>query len=334
MTEDSTAAIHCRAPLRVSFGGGGTDVPPYPSLFGGAVLSCTIDLYAYATVRATSGRSSVQSPDLVAAAALSGRRRLGHSVVSTFEHNARVVLGCDAPPGSGLGASSSLGVALCAAMAELSHRPLSPYELATQALRVEREELCIPGGMQDHYAAAFGGWNFIEFGAEDVRVNPVRLRPDVRAELQGSLLLLPTPSVSRRSSGILRRQVAAYERKDEDVLDALATIKAHAAAARDAVVSGDLGALAAVLDDGWRTKRRLASGIATDEIDELYRQARALGVTGGKLLGAGGGGFLLLMVPFDRRGHVVRELRARGHEPVNFAFVDEGAHAWRALASE
>jgi D-glycero-alpha-D-manno-heptose-7-phosphate kinase len=326
--------IHGRAPLRVSFAGGGTDVPPYPALFGGAVLSCTIDLYAYATVRPTEGRSSVSSPDLVAAAALSGRRRLGHSVVSTFEHNARVVLGCDAPPGSGLGASSSLVVALCAAMADLSNHPISPYELAQRSMHVEREQLCIPGGLQDHYAAAFGGWNYIEFGDGDVRVNPLRLRPDVRAELQGSMLLLPTPSVSRRSSGILRRQVAAYERKDDDVLAALAAIKEHAVQARAAVLSGDLGGLAAVLDDGWRTKRRLASGIATEEIDELYALACRLGATGGKLLGAGGGGFLLLMVPFERRGHVVRELRARDLEPVNFSFVDEGAHTWHALTGE
>ena len=324
-------AVHGRAPLRVSFAGGGTDVPPYPELFGGAVLSCTIDLYAYATVRSTDGRSSVQSPDLVAAAALSGRRRLGHSVVSTFERNARVVLGCDAPPGSGLGASSSLVVALCAAMAELSSTPIGPYDLAKQAIHVEREQLRIPGGMQDHYAAAFGGWNFIEFGADDVHVNPLRLRSDVRAELQASLLLLPTPSVSRRSSGILRRQVAAYERKDDDVLAALATIKEQATRARAAVLHGDLAGLAAVLHEGWQTKRRLASGIATDDIDQLYEMARGLGVTGGKLLGAGGGGFLLLMVPFDRRGHVVRELRARNLEPVNVTFVDEGAHTWRAL---
>jgi D-glycero-alpha-D-manno-heptose-7-phosphate kinase len=252
-------------------------------------------------------------------------------VVSTFERNASVVLSCDAPPGSGLGASSSLVVALCAAMAELSHRSVSPYDLATQALHVEREQLCIPGGMQDHYAAAFGGWNFIEFGAEDVRVNPLRLRPAVRAELQASLLLLPTPSVSRRSSGILRRQVAAYVRKDDAVLAALAAIKEQASQARAAVLSGDLAALAAVLDDGWRTKRRLAAGIATDEIDEVYELARKLGVTGGKLLGAGGGGFLLLMVPFERRGHVVRELRAQGLDPMNFSFVDEGAQTWHAL---
>lgn len=325
--------IHSRAPLRISFAGGGTDVSPYPKLHGGAVLSATIDLYAYATVRPSRGETAVTSPDLDTAAALSGRRQLALSVLSRFAGGADVVLHCDAPPGSGLGSSSSLIVALCSAMAELDGTGLAPYELAERAVQIERNDLGIPGGTQDQYAAAFGGFNFIEFEPDGVLVNPLRLHAEVLAELQGSLLLVPTPVVQRRSEGILRRQIDAYERQDAEVLEALAAIKQQAVAAKASLLRGDLPALAAILDDGWRTKRRLASGIATDPIDELYRETLRLGASGGKLLGAGGGGFLLLLVPFERRGELVHELRRRGlPEALNVSFCEQGAQAWRARA--
>jgi D-glycero-alpha-D-manno-heptose-7-phosphate kinase len=251
-------------------------------------------------------------------------------VLARFTGNADVVLHCDAPPGSGLGSSSSLVVALCAAMAELRSSPLTPYELAERAIQVERSDLGLPGGTQDQYAAAFGGFNFIEFEADGVLVNPLRLRPEILAELQGSLVLLPTPSVQRRSEGILRRQIDAYERQDDDVIDALGVLKDQARAAKACLLRGDLRGLAEVLHEGWHTKRRLASGIATPEIDELYEDALALGATGGKLLGAGGGGFLLLLVPFGLRGEVVQELRRRGMAPSGVSFTDHGSAAWRA----
>src|SRR5439155_5169339 len=120
-----------------------------------------------------------------------------------------VTLHCDAPPGSGLGSSSSLIVCMCAALCQAAGQAPTTYELAERAVRIERVDLGIPGGLQDHYAAAFGGFNFIEFGAEGVLVNPMRLQPDVLAELHGSLLLVPTAAVARRSAGILGRQVAA-----------------------------------------------------------------------------------------------------------------------------
>jgi D-glycero-alpha-D-manno-heptose-7-phosphate kinase len=322
--------IYARAPLRISFAGGGTDVEPYPKLYGGAVLSATIDLYAYACVHPCERHGVITSPDLETTAALSGRDQLARSVLSKFAGNADVVMHCDAPPGSGLGSSSSLVVALCAAMAEVRATPLSPYELAERAIQIERGDLGLPGGTQDQYAAAFGGFNFIEFEPDGVLVNPLRLRNEVLAELQASLVLLPTASVQRRSEGILQRQIEAYERQDEDVLDALAVLKDHARAAKACVLRGDLGGLAEVLRDGWRTKRRLASGIATDEIDELYEDALEMGAAGGKLLGAGGGGFLLLVVPFARRGEVVQSLRRRGLSPAGVSFTDHGAVAWRA----
>lgn len=326
--------IHARAPLRVSFAGGGTDVPPYPELAGGAVLSTTIDLFAYAAVDPRrDGEIRLSSPDLDTAVALSGRERLAHSVLHNSQHSggADVVLHCDAPPGSGLGSSSSLIVAMCAALCEAAGEgPPTPYELAERAWRIEREDLAIPGGMQDQYAAAFGGFNFIEFGAEGVLVSPLRVRPDVLAELHACLLLVPTPTVARRSTGILERQVAAYHRKEAEVMAALDELKSQAESMKVALLRGDLGAMARLLHEGWSVKQRLAEGVATPEIDRLYDEARGLGATGGKLLGAGGGGFLLLMTPFEERGALARGLRQRGVEPVNFSFTEHGVQVWRA----
>jgi D-glycero-alpha-D-manno-heptose-7-phosphate kinase len=206
---------------------------------------------------------------------------------------------------------------------------LTPYDLAERAWRIERIDLGIPGGMQDQYAAAFGGWNFIEFGPDGVLVNPLRLRADVLAELHGSMLLVPTPAIARRSTGILGRQVAAYERRDEVVLAALARLKQLAIDMKACLLRGDLQGIGDLLHEGWIAKQQLAEGIATPEIDELYALARRLGATGGKLLGAGGGGFLLLMTPFEARGGVSRALRQQGIQPVNFSFTDNGVQVWR-----
>ena len=326
--------IHARAPLRISLAGGGTDVPPYPALVGGAVLSATIDLFGYASVDPLDSDSlELHSPDLDTAASLSGRQRLADSVLrDASSRGARVVLHCDAPPGSGLGSSSSLIVAMCAALCTAAGEAPTAYELAERAYRIERVDLGIPGGMQDQYAAAFGGFNFIEFGADGVLVNPLRVAPDVLAELHGSLLLVPAPVVARRSTGILERQIAAYERKDEGVMEALGRLRELAVSLKATLLRGDLSSMAELLHEGWIEKQRLAEGIGTPEIEELYREARRLGATGGKLLGAGGGGYVLLMAPFEARGDLARRLREKGVEPVNFSFTNRGVHAWHARA--
>jgi D-glycero-alpha-D-manno-heptose-7-phosphate kinase len=331
--------IHARAPLRISFAGGGTDVPPYPEQSGGAVLSATIDWAAYASVRrADDGSVRLRSPDLSTAAAISGRQELAQVVLddllgSRLDHGADVTLSCDAPPGSGLGSSSSLIVAMAAALADLDGAPLGPYELAARAVRLEREDLGVPGGLQDQYAATFGGFNFIEFTADGALVHPLRLRSDVLAELHGSLVLMPAPVTSRRSSGILTRQIDAIAAREVDTIGRLDRLKELAIALRTTLLTGDLPGFADVLHEGWQAKRRLASGITTDGIDELYAHARDLGARGGKLLGAGGGGYLLVMVPFERRGGFVRDLRDHGIEPVHFAFTESGVRTWRRVRS-
>jgi D-glycero-alpha-D-manno-heptose-7-phosphate kinase len=325
--------VRVRAPLRVSFAGGGTDVPPYPASHGGAVLSVTIDRSASARLRPRrDGDYHVESHDLLAQAAFAphelvfdGHLDLVKAVLRDLTaarpgRGLDLVLATDAPPGSGLGSSSALVVAMLAAVAAASGRRLHPAELARRAYQVERVDLKIEGGMQDQYAAAFGGLNFIEFAADDrVEVRPLRVAPATLEALESSLLLAWSGS-SRTDGGILRRQVDGVLGGSARSLASLGAIKALAVAMRDAVLHGDLAAFAEGLHEGWEQKRRLASGIATPRLDELYAAGRRAGAAGGKVLGAGGGGFLLFACPPGRRDRVARGLEAAGApcSPVRF----------------
>jgi D-glycero-alpha-D-manno-heptose-7-phosphate kinase len=219
---------------------------------------------------------------------------------------------------------------MLAAVGELRPPRLMPYELARRAYEVERKDLRQAGGMQDQYAAAFGGFNFIEFFDEDrVIVNPLRIPFDVMDELHASLLLCYT-GMTRKSGGILRRQVAGYESGRKDSVDALHAMKATTIELREALLRGDLPRFAEGLNEAWIQKRRLAEGITNDRIDELYELALKAGAVGGKLLGAGGGGYLLLFCPFTERASVAEEMEAAGARIVRFDFVQDGVRTWRA----
>jgi D-glycero-alpha-D-manno-heptose-7-phosphate kinase len=328
--------VRARAPLRISFAGGGTDVPPYPATHGGAVLSVTIERWAVADARVRGDHAyHVESLDLMARTAFqpdelvfNGHLDLVKAVLRDLApgHGLDLTLGTDAPPGSGLGSSSALVVAMLAAVGATSGRRWSPAELAWRAYQVERVDLKIEGGMQDQYAAAFGGLNFIEFHGDDqVDVQPLRVRPETIEALERSLLLAWSGS-GRTDSGILRRQVDGVLGGSARSLSSLATIKALAVAMRDALLAGDLAAFAAGLHEGWEQKRRLASGIATPRLDELYQLARAAGAAGGKVPGAGGGGYLLFCAPPAALPRVAAALEAAGAPCTPVRFTTRGAH--------
>jgi D-glycero-alpha-D-manno-heptose-7-phosphate kinase len=313
------------APLRISFAGGGTDVPPYPATHGGAVLSVTIDRCATADLRPRAdGDYHVESLDLMARAAFApheltfnGHLDLVKAVLRELAarrpgRGLDLILATDAPPGSGLGSSSALVVAMLAAVGAATGRHWSSSALARMAYQVERVDLKIEGGMQDQYAAAFGGLNFIEFHGEDrVEVHPLRVDGEVMDELERSLLLAWSGQ-SRTDGGILRRQVDGVLLGSPRSLATLGALKALAETMRDALLGGDLATFAEGLHEGWEQKRRLASGIATPRLDELYAVGRAAGATGGKVLGAGGGGYLLFSSPPRRRDRVAAALEAAG----------------------
>jgi D-glycero-alpha-D-manno-heptose-7-phosphate kinase len=315
-------SLRASASLRISFAGGGTDVPPYPASHGGAVLSATIARCASAHVRTRADRDyHVESLDLMARAAFApdelvfdGHLDLVKAVLRDLapERGLDLTLATDAPPGSGLGSSSALVVAMLAAVGAVSGRIWSPAELARRAYQVERVDLKIEGGMQDQYAAAFGGLNLIEFhGDDDVDVRPLPVPPGMIEELERSLLLAWSGQ-SRTDAGILRRQVDGVLGGSARSLESLAAIKALAVAMAAALQRRDLAAFADGLHEGWEQKRRLASGVTTPRLDELYAAGRQAGAAGGKVLGAGGGGFLLFAAPPERRARVAAALEAAG----------------------
>jgi D-glycero-alpha-D-manno-heptose-7-phosphate kinase len=314
--------VEACAPLRISFAGGGTDVPPYPTTHGGAVLSATISRSARARVRARPDHEyHVESLDLMARAAFAphelvfnGHLDLVKAVLRDLapERGLDLTLATDAPPGSGLGSSSALVVAMLAAVGVAGGGRWSPAELAQRAYQVERIDLKIEGGMQDQYAAAFGGLNFMEFhGEEDVTVRPLQVHAETVQELERSLLLAWSGR-SRTDDGILRRQVDGVLGGSARSLESLEAMKALATSMRDALLRGDLADFADGLHEGWRQKRRLASGIATPRLDELYAVGRRAGAAGGKVLGAGGGGYLLFATPPGARARVADALEAAG----------------------
>jgi D-glycero-alpha-D-manno-heptose-7-phosphate kinase len=337
---EPAGTIRAKVPLRISFAGGGTDVMPYPEEHGGAVLSSTIDLYAFASLRPrTDPEYQVVSEDggAVRYASPEDLAFDGHLdlVKACLRHMAPdkgldLHLFCDAPPGSGLGSSSGLVVAMLASVAVHNHTPLTPYELARRAYEVERKDLRLAGGLQDQYACTFGGFNFIEFLGEDrVVVNPLRVPADVQNELHGSLLLCHT-GMTRKSGGILKRQVEGVMAGRRESLEALGRIKALTLDLKEALLTGDLQSFAEILDESWQAKRVLADGITNERIEELYEAGKRTGAVAGKILGAGGGGYLLLFCPFDRRPAVARAMEEAGARVVSFHFEERGVQTWRA----
>ena len=334
--------IRCKAPLRISFGGGGTDVDPYRSERGGCVLSATIDKHAYVTCQPRNDHTiEVHSLDydivakyhtkedfvldgeldLAKAAIARLRGRRGHKGFDLFMHS-------DAPPGSGLGSSSSMVVALTTLFKEYFNRPLTPYESAELAFAIERQDLGLKGGMQDQYAATFGGFNFIEFFADKVVVNPLRLDPAITNELRYNLLLCYTGS-TRTSAGIIDAQVKNYEQRHAPSVDAMDELKSLCVEMKNALLQGKLTLFGELLSASWLQKKHMADRITNPRIDALYDEAIAAGALGGKLLGAGGGGYLLVYAPFTRKHLVAKRLEAAGGQLVDFNFEYQGAVTWR-----
>lgn len=330
-----------RAPLRVSFAGGGTDVAPYADERGGAVLSATINRYAYATLAVRGSSFSVRSLDYDASIRYAlddpfvydGQLDLAKAVIDHFrrerglQQGFELVLHNDAPPGSGLGSSSAITVAMVRAIADMMRLPLGSYEIADLAHRIERVDVGIQGGKQDHYAAAFGGFNYMEFRDGLTVVTPLRLPEATVCELEYSVVFAYVGG-SHFSSHILQRQVDNYRAAKVDAVDAMDRLKALAEATKQALLLGDLQGVGRLLDESWQNKKLLATGITNAKIDDLYACARSAGALGGKISGAGGGGFMFFLCDSDRRFAVQEVLREQGAQVVNHTFTQRGVHSW------
>ncbi|SRR6266496_2407887 len=326
-----------RSPVRISFGGGGTDLPAYYQQYGGAVLSTTINKYFYTVLGTRSDRSiQIISSDLRICEAWSDFAALrmqdgGLEIpVAVLKDLGREVcvdlfLASEIPPGTGLGSSASVCVNVLKTLTSYLHVPLSKQDLAERAFHIARNVLHRHVGKQDEYAAALGGLNFIEFLPDGGScVQPIDPGSAVLNELQNSLMLFFT-GAAHHSWNILAEQEKSTEQGSRKPVEALHAIKELAFRMRDALRAGDLQGFAAMLDEGWRAKKRVSSRISNSRIDALYDLATRNGALGGKITGAGGGGFLLLFCEPERQDRVRQALAAEGLNEMTFNFDFQGA---------
>ena len=324
-----------RAPVRISLAGGGTDLEAYYARYGGMVVSAAIDKYFYVFASPSTGNSvHISSSDYRSFYRWSreeepvwdGDLRLPRAILHEFgvRDGLSVFLASEIPPGTGLGTSSTVAVALIKALATLSGQRLEAGDVAELAARIEIEKLGSPIGKQDHYAASFGGLNVIFFENDGVRLEPLGLDMEIRASLEERLLLFFTGS-SRSANDILREQRDATARGSADVLDALHEIKNAAVECRAALERGDLPRVGEILHEAWQCKKRLAGSITSPHIEDVYERARKAGAAGGKITGAGGGGFLLLYCEPPLQPALCAEMEAQGLYRMDFHFDSGGA---------
>lgn len=344
--DTSRPVLRARAPLRISFAGGGTDVAPFPQREGGAVLSATISSFAYATLRPRrDGQITVQSLDFgmsigfgvdepvefdgeldLPKAAITRIKDMGGAMpTGGFD----LFLHTQAPPGSGLGSSSAVMVAVIDLVAQHCGVDLTPYEIAELAFRLEREDLAIPGGSQDQYAAAFGGFNYIEFRPDQVVVNPLRVRDATVHELEHNMLLAFT-GATRVSDHIIEDQRSRYETGNVDALEGLRAQKDLAERMKIALVRGEVDHFGRLLGQAWTQKRRMSARISTPLIDDAVTAALDCGALGGKVTGAGGGGHLIFVCEFERKHVVADTLLEMGLTLSEITFSKEGVTTWKA----
>ncbi len=324
-----------RSPMRISFAGGGTDLPAYYERHGGCVVSTTISKYAY-VIATLNGHDSVEVSSSDYRAFFShrpgqqlsweGDMALPKAMLHQFgiESGVHLFVASEAPPGTGLGSSSAVAVGLAKTMATLTGRTLSRTELAEVGSYVEIEKLASPIGKQDQYAAACGGFNCFRFANGAVEVEELRLRPDVVQTLERNLMLFFT-GVSRNSGSILSQQGRASAKDSSQTVSALHSLKAAAEGMRQRLLDGDLTGFGRTLHESWQQKKLLAGGITNPRIDEAYEVALRAGATGGKILGAGGGGFLMLYCEPQLQGSVREALESIGLRQMSFHFDQAGA---------
>ena len=338
--------VRSRAPLRLGLAGGGTDVSPYCDVYGGHVMNVTIDKHAYAILSAPDGNfcefaaldvgvnESVPCGQVVASGGplqlLKGvYTRISREFLGGAQRPLKVQTFSDAPPGSGLGSSSTMVVALVQAFAEYLALPLGEYEVAHLAYDIERNDLKLAGGRQDQYAATFGGFNFMEFyEGNRVIVNPLRVKDWVWSELEASLVLYFT-GVSRASADIIDQQSRNVTEGKQSSIEAMHSLKQEAVQMKECVLKGDLKRLAQTLQAGWEAKKNMASSISNPMIEEIERLAFANGAHAAKVSGAGGGGFMMFICSPEKRVGLMRALASQGGRLLDFHFTQQGATSWR-----
>lgn len=338
--------IRARAPLRLGLAGGGTDVSPFCDTHGGYVLNASIDLYAYATLQlldeavvvfeAADNSHRYEGPaviDPVCNGPLMLHRGVYNRVVRQFcngrPFGVRLITHSDAPPGSGLGSSSTLVVAMLQTFLEVLNLPLGEYELAHLAYEIERIDLGLAGGKQDQYAACFGGVNFMEFGGDGyVLVNPLRIKPWIISELESSLLLYYT-GLSRASAEIIDEQIRNVQEGNLPAIEAMVRVKEEALLMKEGLLKGNFETFIESMQRAWASKKLTAGSVSNGSIDRLYDTAIAAGAKAGKISGAGGGGFMMFFVEPSAKPKIVRALSDIPGQVFGCHFTKTGSQVWR-----
>lgn len=332
-----------KAPLRIGLAGGGTDVSPYSDEFGGAILNATLSLNAYASIEPMQeggiviealDRKEKQRFEWANELPINGTLDLLKGVYNRIQKdygitqkNFKLSTYVDAPAGSGLGTSSTLVVAILGAFVEMLNLPLGDYDIAHYAYEIERNDLQLAGGKQDQYAATFGGINFMEFFGDRVIVNPLRIRQEYINELENNLLLYFT-STSRESATIIKEQQKNVTQKKESSIEAMHQLKEQAKMMKEALLRGKLNEIGHILDFGFVQKRKMAHNISNEAIENIYDAAKKSGATGGKISGAGGGGFMIFYCPGNSRYQVMETLNNFGGTIKPYQFTQYGLTSW------
>ena len=338
--------VRSRAPLRLGIAGGGTDVSPYSDVFGGCVLNASIDMYAHAFIDTDTVGEGVlfEAKDLQQTDFLSevdSRPELNSlrlhkatykRVMNDFNSGKLIPLKittyCDAPPGSGLGSSSTMVVAMLEAYRQLLRLPLGEYDLAKLAFEIERRDCELSGGKQDQYAATFGGFNFMEFYADDrVIVNPLRMRRYIISELEASLILFFT-GASRDSAKIIRDQVQTLKGSDDAALEAMHKVKDSSYRIKELLLKADIEGVIEVFRESWEHKKATSVSISNAMIAEIEDSIMGAGAKAMKVSGAGGGGFMMIFVDPEMKVDIERALGDFDGQVHKFKFTDEGASSW------
>jgi len=334
--------ITARAPLRISFAGGGTDISSYYKKYGGLVINTTINKYVYAFIETTHAGLELNSLDLSIFETydfnnlnIHSKLILHFSVYNYFVHNfnqgknipLRISTLSEAPIGSGLGSSSTIVVALVKAFVHFFNLDLDKHEIAEIAYKIERNDCKINGGKQDQYASAFGGINYIEFKKnQDVCLEPLSLGNSMKNELESGLLIYFS-GVSRDSSEIIADQVNSIS---DTSLDALHELKNLTVLMRNALLNGDLDNFCNCLNLGWKTKKLTSKKITNSNIDSIISHGIKWGSKACKVSGAGGGGFIIFYVPVEKRISFIKEMKHFGGEFLTILFSDSGVVSWES----
>lgn len=335
--------IRSKAPLRLGLAGGGTDVSPYSDQFGGAILNVTVDMFAYTTIIPTDdGKVVFEAPDKHLREEYANATEVDtdgyfilhkgvyNRIVKQFTHkplSLKIASFVDVPAGSGMGTSSTLVVSILGAYVEWLKLPLGEYDIARLAYEIERIDLGLAGGKQDQYAATFGGFNFMEFNQDNVIVNPLRIRQRCQDELNHNLLLYYTDT-SHVSADIIKEQQQNVKAKKTTSIESMHKLKEQSIQMKEALLKGDINHVGEILDFGWKYKKQMAKSVSNPHIDNIYNAAKAAGASGGKISGAGGGGFMFFYCPGITRYSVAEALQQFGGSVRRYEFTTEGLKTW------